>query len=144
VVEHPRLAAAQHAQGERDGREQAEHAEGDLDADEPALGPVDVVELEQQGDSSRVSATPTPNGRASHGSSDSSRATTLTPPATKARTIPGTKWWMWRPPSRMFPKGPKRPPRRRMTSVDARAAPNVSENEPSRLSRAFSRVDPPR
>ena len=38
--------------------------------------------------------------------------------------------------------GTKNP--RRMTSVDSREAANVSVNEPSMFSSAFSRVEPPR
>ena len=43
-----RLAAAQHAQRERDRRQHRERREADLHADDALLGPVDVVELEQQ------------------------------------------------------------------------------------------------
>jgi len=92
-------------------------------------------------DSSSVSATPAPNGTASQGAAASPWTTIAAAPDTNARPMPGTKWWMCRPPELRSRNGPKRP-RRRMTCVDRRAHANATVNEPTRFSSAFSRRVP--
>jgi hypothetical protein len=86
---------------------------------------------------------PTPNGTASRGSRCSSRVRIAPVPAANASTIPGTKWWMWRRPTRTLRNGPT-VLRFRSRYVTARAVRNVPTNELSRLNIAFSRQDPSR
>jgi hypothetical protein len=45
---------------------------------------------------------PAPIGIASRSSSLSSSVSSAAVPAAKARPMPGTKWWMWRPPTLTF------------------------------------------
>ena len=62
---------------------------------------------------------PAPNGTASACSSRGSSVTRAAVPEPKATRIPGTKWWMWRPPSRTLPDGHQPP---RMPAVESRTA----------------------
>ena len=81
--------------------------ERDLHAEQALLGPVDVVELEQQrrlverqAHAGAERAAPASGSRSRRESRSRRR------PTTNASTIPGTKWWMWRRPTRHVAKRP--------------------------------------
>ena len=88
--------------------EQAGQSRPDLDAEQTVLGPVDVIELEQQrGLVHRHPHTGAEQERQPRLQS-SLRVTIATAPLTNASAIPGTKWWMCRRPTFTLRNGPRR------------------------------------
>ena len=78
------------------GREHRDDGERDLHADDALLGPVDVVELEQQrGLVERQGHAGAEGDARARDRAPRCAPTTDAPPARKASTMPGTKWWMW-------------------------------------------------
>ena len=114
----------------------------------PRLGPVDVLELEQQ----RRLVERERRARAPNGMREPpveplvARDDRGAAPRGSASTIPGTKWWMWRPPAtRRRGTGPNVPRlrmirvRRRRATAERRAAKSEQEVEQRGLARGDAR-----
>ena len=110
--------------------EQRREPEAELDAEQALARPVDVAQIEQQ----RGLVEGEPDAGAEGQRERRSRADGLGDagpalPTRRRSGCPGTKWWMWRPPSRTLPAGhhPLRIP-----AVDTRIERERADTKPER------------